>query len=94
MGNWEIKSNNKKTCHIFDKKWENKEAVYQLHIDFRSDCNSVSEEILYNIVIGFGIGRIVIRLINLCLTETCSRFRVGNICLTGFLLKKTNKFYR
>ena len=34
-------------------------------------------EVLYNILIVFGIPKKLARLINMCLTETCSRVRVG-----------------
>ena len=72
---------------MFLKKWKYNQSVYQLLIDFRNACNSVSEEILYNIVIGFGIDRNVIRLINLCLTETCSRLQVGKHLSDVFPIK-------
>jgi hypothetical protein len=75
--NWKIKTNNKKTRQIFEKKWEYKQTVYQLLIDFKKACDSVSGEILYNIVIEFGILTKLVRLIKFCLTETCSRLWVG-----------------
>jgi len=41
--------------HILEKKWEYKQAVHQLFIDFKKAYGSVSREDLYNILIQFGI---------------------------------------
>src|SRR5215469_3196256 len=59
------------------KKWEYNEAVHQLFIDFEKAYDSVRREVLYNILIGFGIPRKLVRLIKMCLTEMYSRVRVG-----------------
>jgi len=45
---------------------------------------SVRRKILYNILIEFGIPMKVVRLINMCLNQTYSRFRVGKH-LSGML---------
>jgi len=65
---------------------EYNEAVHQLFIDFKKSYNSVRREVLYNILIEFGIPMKLVRLIKMCLTETYSRVWVGRICLTTFLL--------
>jgi len=62
---------------ILEKKWEYEEAVHQLFIDFEKAYNSVRREILYNILIEFGVPRKLVRLIKTCLTETYSRVQVG-----------------
>jgi hypothetical protein len=63
---------------ILEKKWEYNEAVHQLFIDFKKAYNSVRREVLYNILIQFGIPRKLVRLIKImCLSETYSRVRVG-----------------
>jgi len=40
---------------ILEKKWEYNEAVHQLFIDFKKPYDSVRREVLYNILIEFGI---------------------------------------
>jgi hypothetical protein len=58
------------TDHIFcirqilQKKWEYNEAVHQLFTDFKKayDYNSFRREVLYNILIEFGIPMKLIRL--------------------------------
>jgi len=59
------------------KKWEYNEAVHQLFIGFKKAYNSVRREVLYNILIEFGIPMKLARLIKMCLTETYSTVRVG-----------------
>jgi sorting nexin-29 len=61
----------------FEKKLEYNEEVYQLFIDFKKAYDSVRREILYKILIEFGIARKLVRLIKMSLTETYSRVRVG-----------------
>ena len=56
---------------------EYNEAVHQLFIDFKKAYDSVTREVLCNILIEFGIPMKLVRLINMCLTETYSRVRVG-----------------
>jgi hypothetical protein len=62
--------------HIFcirqkeKKKWEYNEEVHQLFIDFKKAYDSVRREVLYKILIQFGILRKLVRLIKMSLTET------------------------
>jgi hypothetical protein len=51
------------------KKWDYNETVYQLLIDFKEACDSVRREVLYNILIEFGIPMKLVRLIKMCLNE-------------------------
>ena len=62
---------------VLEKKWEYNEAVHQLFIEFKKAYDSVRREVLYNILITFGISIKLVRLIKMCLTETYSRVRVG-----------------
>jgi len=64
-------------CQILEKKWEYNEEVHQLFIDFKKAYDSVRREVLYKILIEFGIPRKLLRLIKMSLTETYSRVRVG-----------------
>jgi hypothetical protein len=59
------------------KKWEYNEAVHQLFIDFKKAYDLLRREVLYNIFIEFGMSMKLVRLIQLCLTEMCSRVWVG-----------------
>ena len=52
------------------KKWDYSEEVHQLFIDFKKAYDSVRREILYEILIEFGIPRKLVRLIKMSLTET------------------------
>jgi hypothetical protein len=60
-------------CQILEKKWEYKSKVHQLFIDFRKAYDSVRREVLYSILIEFGIPRKLVGLIKMCLNETYSR---------------------
>jgi len=46
-------------------------------IDFKKAYDSVRREVLYNIIIEFGVPKKLVRLIKMCLTETYGRVRVG-----------------
>jgi sorting nexin-29 len=58
---------------ILEKKWEYNEAIHQLFIDFKKAYDSVRREVLYNILIEFGIPMRLVRLIKMCLSEMYSR---------------------
>jgi hypothetical protein len=62
---------------ILEKKWEYSGTVHQLFIDFKKAYDSVRREVLYNILIEFGIPRKLVGLIQMCLNETYSTVRVG-----------------
>ena len=64
-------------CEIQKTKWEYNEAVHQLFIDFKKAYDSFRREVLYNILIEFGIPMKLVRLIKMCLTEMYSRVQVG-----------------
>ena len=64
-------------CETHETKWEYNEAVHQIFIDFKKAYDSVRREVLYNILIEFGIPTKLVRLIKMCLTETYSRVQVG-----------------
>ena len=53
------------------------QEVHQLFISIKKVYDSVRKEVLYKILIEFGISRKLVRLIKMSLTETYSRVRVG-----------------
>ena len=61
--NVDFDANRSTTEHIFcihqilEKKWEYNETVHQVFIDFKKAYDSVSGEVLYNILIEFGVSR-------------------------------------
>jgi hypothetical protein len=59
------------------KKWEYNEAVYHLFTDFKKIYDSVKMEVLFNILIEFGIPMKLVRLIRMCLAVMYSRVRVS-----------------
>jgi hypothetical protein len=62
--------------HILEIKWEQNEAVHYLVIDLNKGYDSVRREVLYNILIEFGVPMKMVRLMKMCLTETYSTVRV------------------
>jgi hypothetical protein len=53
--------------------------VHQLFIDFKKAYNSIKREVLYNILLEFGVPKKLARLIKVCLNETYSKVRIGKI---------------
>jgi hypothetical protein len=64
---------------ILQKKWEYNGMVHQLFINFKKSYDSVKREILYNILLEFGIPKKLVRLIKMCLNETYSKVRVSKL---------------
>jgi len=71
---------------ILEKKWEYNEEVLQVLIDFKKPFVSVRRDVLYKILIMFGILRKLVRLMKMGLTETYRSVLVRKMCLTGSLL--------
>ena len=63
-----FRRNRSTTDHIFcirqilGKKWEYNEALHKLSIDFKKAYDSVSREVLYNILLEFGVPKKLVRL--------------------------------
>jgi hypothetical protein len=51
---------------ILRKKWEYNERVHQLFIDFKKANDSLRREVLYTILIEFGVSMKLVRLIKMC----------------------------
>ena len=61
--------------------------MHQLFVDFTKAYDSVRREVLYNILIEFGVPKKLVRLVKMCLTETYSRIRVGKNVSDMFPIK-------
>jgi hypothetical protein len=61
---------------ILDKQWEYNCAGNHLFIHFKKAYDSVRKEVLYSILIEFGIPRQLVGLISMYLNETYSRARI------------------
>ncbi|KAJ4436108.1 hypothetical protein ANN_18735 [Periplaneta americana] len=66
------------------EKWEYKGTAHQLFIDFKKAYDSVKREVLYDILIEFGIPKKLVRLIKMFLSETYSRVRIGQFLSDAF----------
>jgi hypothetical protein len=62
---------------ILEKKWEYNGTVHQLFIDFKKAYDSIKREVLYSILVEFGIPKKLVRLIKMCLNETYSKVHLG-----------------
>jgi hypothetical protein len=76
---------------VLENKLEYNEAVTHLFIGFMKAYDSIRREVLYNILIEFGIHMKLARLIKMCLHETCSRVRVGSHLSDTFPIKNCLK---
>jgi hypothetical protein len=72
-------------------KLEYNGTEHRLFIDFKKAYNSVRREVLYNILIEFGIHRKLFGLIKMCLNETCSTMRIGKNPSDRFPIQKRLK---
>jgi hypothetical protein len=67
-------------CKILLKNCEYNERVHQLFVDSKKVYDSVRMEVLYIILIEFGVPMKLVRLIKMCLNGTYeySKFRIGD----------------
>jgi hypothetical protein len=59
-------------------------TVHQLFIGFKKAYDSVKREVLYNILLEFGIPKKLVSLTKMCLNETYSKVRVGKLLSDKF----------
>jgi hypothetical protein len=69
---------------ILEKKWEYNGTMHQLFIDFKKAYDSIKREVLYNILLEFGVPKKLVRLIKMCLNETYSKIRIGKLLSDKF----------
>jgi hypothetical protein len=65
--------------------------VHQLFIDFRKACDSVKREVLYSVLLEFGIPKKVVRPIKMCLNETYSKVCMGKLLSDTFAIENDLK---
>jgi hypothetical protein len=58
--------------------------MHQLFIDFKKAYDSVKREVLYNILLEFGVPKKLVRLIKMCSNETSSKVRVSKLLSDKF----------
>jgi hypothetical protein len=61
---------------IVQEKIEYNGTVHQLFVDFKKAYDSVRREVLYSILIEFGVLTKLVRLIKMCLKATYSKVRI------------------
>jgi hypothetical protein len=62
---------------ILEKKWENNEAIYHLFIDFKKAYDSIRRELLYSILIEFGVPMKLVILIKMRINKTHSEVHIA-----------------
>jgi hypothetical protein len=65
--------------------------MHQLFIDFKKAHDSIKREVLYNILLEFGIPKKLVRLIKMCLNETYSKVRIGKLLSDTFPIQNRLK---
>ena len=53
-------------CQILEKKWEYSDTEHQLFTDVKTAYDSVTREVLYNILTEFGVNMKLVRLLKMC----------------------------
>jgi hypothetical protein len=66
------------------KKWKYNGTVHELFIDFKKAYDSIKSEVLYSILLEFGVPKKLFRLIKMCLNETYSKVRIGKLLSDKF----------
>jgi hypothetical protein len=64
--------------------WGENKTVHQLFIKLKKAFDSVRREVLFNILIEFGVPMKLVRLIKMFLNETCSKVCIGKHLSEGF----------
>jgi hypothetical protein len=92
-----IRRNRSTTDEIFyirqipERKLEYDGTVHQLVIDFKKAYDAIRREVLYNILIEFGIPRKLVGLIKMCLNKTYSTVCLGKLQSDKFPIQNVLK---
>jgi hypothetical protein len=73
------------------RKMGENQTVHQLFIEFKKAYGSVRREVLYIILIEFGIPVKLVRLIKMCLNETYSKVHIGKHLSDSFPIQNCLK---
>jgi hypothetical protein len=76
------------------QKWEYNETVRLLFIDFKKAYDSMRRDVLYNILIEFGVPMKLARLIKMCLNETYIKASIDKRLSECFLIQDDLKTRR
>jgi hypothetical protein len=76
---------------ILVQNLEYSETVHHLSLDFKKAYDLVRREVLYNILIEFGISMKLVKPIKMCLNETFNKVRVGKHLSDKFLIQNDLK---
>jgi hypothetical protein len=69
------------------KYWRNNRStmrVHQLFVDLKKAYDSFRKEVMYNILIEFGVPMKLVRLIKICLNEKYNKVRIGKYLPDSF----------
>jgi hypothetical protein len=69
---------------IVEEKWNYNGTVHQLFIDFKKAHDSIKRDVIYNILVEFGIPKKIVKLIKMCLNETYRKVRIGKLLSDKF----------
>jgi hypothetical protein len=76
---------------VLQKKREYNGTMHQPFIQFQKVYDSVKREVLYNILLEFGVPKKRVGLVEMCLNETYRNIRVGKILSDKFPFQKGPK---
>jgi hypothetical protein len=76
---------------ILEKKWEYNGMVHQLYIDLKKAYDSIKREVLYNVLLEFGVPKNLVRLIKMRLNKTYSKVHIGKLLSDKFPIQNWMK---
>jgi hypothetical protein len=77
--------------HCHENLKSNNETIHWLSICYKKAYGLVRREVLYSILIGLGVSMKLVRLIKMCLNETCSEGFIGTYLCDIFAIQNDLK---